>query len=206
MGEWHHPLQRPSLPLRCRLPTTHVHPHPPIHPSIPINVTPATSSAVSSSAIWQQVVRQSIRRRSIDGHAIFLQPPGRHWRRDHPPPPSPAAGPRRSRGHLPRPLLRRRSHRRRGHGGGAGCRRAAGQGVRIANFPNPPCLCCCWLIDAGYGFSRMKLPTWAEFELGRAPVYWKTSNGLPPSPVSRRRPWISARFPITGDRFFFCWH
>ncbi|KAG2547644.1 protein POST-ILLUMINATION CHLOROPHYLL FLUORESCENCE INCREASE, chloroplastic-like [Panicum virgatum] len=26
------------------------------------------------------------------------------------------------------------------------------------------------------------LPTWAEFELGRAPVYWKTSNGLPPSP------------------------
>ncbi|TVU46311.1 hypothetical protein EJB05_05837 [Eragrostis curvula] len=26
------------------------------------------------------------------------------------------------------------------------------------------------------------LPTWAEFELGRAPVYWKTNNGLPPSP------------------------
>ncbi|XP_062215243.1 protein POST-ILLUMINATION CHLOROPHYLL FLUORESCENCE INCREASE, chloroplastic-like [Phragmites australis] len=28
----------------------------------------------------------------------------------------------------------------------------------------------------------VSLPTWAEFELGRAPVYWKTSNGLPPSP------------------------
>ncbi|CAN6287612.1 unnamed protein product [Urochloa humidicola] len=29
---------------------------------------------------------------------------------------------------------------------------------------------------------EVSLPTWAEFELGRAPVYWKTSNGLPPSP------------------------
>ncbi|AQK64359.1 chloroplast post-illumination chlorophyll fluorescence increase protein [Zea mays] len=28
----------------------------------------------------------------------------------------------------------------------------------------------------------VSLPTWAEFELGRAPVYWKTSNGLPSSP------------------------
>lgn len=26
------------------------------------------------------------------------------------------------------------------------------------------------------------LPTWAEFELGKAPVYWKTMNGLPLSP------------------------
>uniref|UniRef100_A0A7N0TGQ1 PIFI-like Ig-like domain-containing protein n=1 Tax=Kalanchoe fedtschenkoi TaxID=63787 RepID=A0A7N0TGQ1_KALFE len=25
------------------------------------------------------------------------------------------------------------------------------------------------------------LPTWAQFELGRAPVYWKTTNGLPPT-------------------------
>ncbi|CAA2944807.1 uncharacterized LOC107830728 [Olea europaea subsp. europaea] len=25
------------------------------------------------------------------------------------------------------------------------------------------------------------LPTWAEFDLGRAPVYWKTMNGLPPT-------------------------
>ncbi|MQM04896.1 hypothetical protein Taro_037713 [Colocasia esculenta] len=24
------------------------------------------------------------------------------------------------------------------------------------------------------------LPTWAEFDIGRAPVYWKTMNGLPP--------------------------
>jgi hypothetical protein len=32
--------------------------------------------------------------------------------------------------------------------------------------------------------SRVSLPTWAEFELGRAPVFWKTANGLPPSPVS----------------------
>ncbi|KAJ1294676.1 hypothetical protein BS78_01G164100 [Paspalum vaginatum] len=29
---------------------------------------------------------------------------------------------------------------------------------------------------------EVSLPTWAEFELGRAPVYWKTSSGLPPSP------------------------
>ncbi|KAL1292763.1 hypothetical protein HN51_053327 [Arachis hypogaea] len=26
-----------------------------------------------------------------------------------------------------------------------------------------------------------KLPSWAMFELGRAPVYWKTMNGLPPT-------------------------
>lgn len=26
-----------------------------------------------------------------------------------------------------------------------------------------------------------KLPTWAEFDLGRASVYWKTMNGLPPT-------------------------
>ncbi|OVA12996.1 hypothetical protein BVC80_8479g7 [Macleaya cordata] len=25
------------------------------------------------------------------------------------------------------------------------------------------------------------LPTWAEFDLGRAPVFWKTMNGLPPT-------------------------
>ncbi|KAK9098722.1 hypothetical protein Syun_025767 [Stephania yunnanensis] len=25
------------------------------------------------------------------------------------------------------------------------------------------------------------LPTWAEFDLGKAPVYWKTMNGLPPT-------------------------
>lgn len=29
---------------------------------------------------------------------------------------------------------------------------------------------------------EVKLPTWAEFELGKAPVYWKTTNGLPPAP------------------------
>ncbi|CBI36334.3 hypothetical protein VitviT2T_013660 [Vitis vinifera] len=28
---------------------------------------------------------------------------------------------------------------------------------------------------------EVKLPSWAMFELGRAPVYWKTMNGLPPS-------------------------
>ncbi|KAL0717266.1 hypothetical protein Bca4012_066588 [Brassica carinata] len=26
-----------------------------------------------------------------------------------------------------------------------------------------------------------KLPSWAMFEMGRAPVYWKTMNGLPPT-------------------------
>ncbi|CAN1330986.1 hypothetical protein LINPERPRIM_LOCUS35168 [Linum perenne] len=25
------------------------------------------------------------------------------------------------------------------------------------------------------------LPSWAKFEIGKAPVYWKTTNGLPPS-------------------------
>ncbi|KAJ0972617.1 hypothetical protein J5N97_020576 [Dioscorea zingiberensis] len=25
------------------------------------------------------------------------------------------------------------------------------------------------------------LPTWSDFDLGRSPIYWKTSNGLPPS-------------------------
>lgn len=27
---------------------------------------------------------------------------------------------------------------------------------------------------------EITLPSWAQFELGRAPVYWKTMNGLPP--------------------------
>lgn len=31
------------------------------------------------------------------------------------------------------------------------------------------------------------LPTWAEFELGRAPVYWKTMNGLPPTSGEKLR-------------------
>ncbi|KAG5523305.1 hypothetical protein RHGRI_035200 [Rhododendron griersonianum] len=31
------------------------------------------------------------------------------------------------------------------------------------------------------------LPTWAEFEFGRAPVYWKTMNGLPPTSGERLR-------------------
>jgi hypothetical protein len=39
-------------------------------------------------------------------------------------------------------------------------------------------------------FYRVSLPTWSEFELGRAPVFWKTSNGLPPSPVRSRNPAI----------------
>ncbi|KAI4325251.1 hypothetical protein MLD38_030665 [Melastoma candidum] len=30
-------------------------------------------------------------------------------------------------------------------------------------------------------FARYTLPSWAMFELGRAPVYWKTVNGLPPT-------------------------
>ncbi|KAH0449143.1 hypothetical protein IEQ34_022943 [Dendrobium chrysotoxum] len=28
---------------------------------------------------------------------------------------------------------------------------------------------------------KFSLPSWAEFELGRAPVFWKTMNGLPPT-------------------------
>ncbi|XP_019445179.1 PREDICTED: uncharacterized protein LOC109348994 [Lupinus angustifolius] len=28
---------------------------------------------------------------------------------------------------------------------------------------------------------EFKLPSWAMFEIGRAPVYWKTMNGLPPT-------------------------
>lgn len=31
---------------------------------------------------------------------------------------------------------------------------------------------------------RSVLPSWADFDIGRAPVYWKTMNGLPPSSVS----------------------
>lgn len=31
------------------------------------------------------------------------------------------------------------------------------------------------------------LPTWAEFELGMAPVFWKTMNGLPPTAGERLR-------------------
>ncbi|KAK6912223.1 hypothetical protein RJ641_024316 [Dillenia turbinata] len=31
------------------------------------------------------------------------------------------------------------------------------------------------------------LPTWAEFDLGRAPVYWKTVNGLPPTAGEKLR-------------------
>ncbi|CAO2815244.1 unnamed protein product [Amaranthus hypochondriacus] len=31
------------------------------------------------------------------------------------------------------------------------------------------------------------LPTWAEFELGIAPVYWKTMNGLPPTAGEKLR-------------------
>lgn len=31
---------------------------------------------------------------------------------------------------------------------------------------------------------RYKLPSWAMFELGKAPVFWKTMNGLPPTAVS----------------------
>ncbi|XP_059642575.1 protein POST-ILLUMINATION CHLOROPHYLL FLUORESCENCE INCREASE, chloroplastic [Cornus florida] len=32
---------------------------------------------------------------------------------------------------------------------------------------------------------EFSLPTWAEFDLGRAPVYWKTMNGLPPTSGER---------------------
>lgn len=31
---------------------------------------------------------------------------------------------------------------------------------------------------------RYSLPTWADFEMGLATVYWETSNGLPPTSVS----------------------
>ncbi|KAK2974414.1 hypothetical protein RJ640_021270 [Escallonia rubra] len=30
-------------------------------------------------------------------------------------------------------------------------------------------------------YKEFLLPTWAEFDLGRAPIYWKTMNGLPPT-------------------------
>uniref|UniRef100_A0A5B7BC67 PIFI-like Ig-like domain-containing protein n=1 Tax=Davidia involucrata TaxID=16924 RepID=A0A5B7BC67_DAVIN len=32
---------------------------------------------------------------------------------------------------------------------------------------------------------EFSLPSWAEFDLGRAPVYWKTMNGLPPTSGER---------------------
>jgi hypothetical protein len=31
---------------------------------------------------------------------------------------------------------------------------------------------------------RYTLPTWADFEMGRYPVYWDTENGRPPTAVS----------------------
>ncbi|PSR96070.1 Ribulose bisphosphate carboxylase/oxygenase [Actinidia chinensis var. chinensis] len=34
---------------------------------------------------------------------------------------------------------------------------------------------------------EFSLPTWAEFDIGRAPVYWKTMNGLPPTSGERLR-------------------
>ncbi|GAB4842083.1 hypothetical protein Ancab_012043 [Ancistrocladus abbreviatus] len=34
---------------------------------------------------------------------------------------------------------------------------------------------------------EFSLPTWADFELGRAPVYWKTMNGLPPTSGEKLR-------------------
>lgn len=40
-------------------------------------------------------------------------------------------------------------------------------------------------------FGRYKLPSWATFEMGIAPVYWKTMNGLPPTAVS-----FSNHFPM----------
>ncbi|KAJ0074853.1 hypothetical protein Patl1_34534 [Pistacia atlantica] len=35
----------------------------------------------------------------------------------------------------------------------------------------------CYLYTSRFRYTR---PSWAMFELGRAPVYWKTMNGLPP--------------------------
>ncbi|KAK9690395.1 hypothetical protein RND81_09G124900 [Saponaria officinalis] len=34
---------------------------------------------------------------------------------------------------------------------------------------------------------EFELPTWAEFEFGTAPVYWKTMNGLPPTAGEKLR-------------------
>ncbi|GFZ11847.1 post-illumination chlorophyll fluorescence increase [Actinidia rufa] len=34
---------------------------------------------------------------------------------------------------------------------------------------------------------EFSLPTWAEFDIGRSPVYWKTMNGLPPTSGERLR-------------------
>ena len=41
-------------------------------------------------------------------------------------------------------------------------------------------------IDVFTSLSRYVLPSWAEFDLGRSPVYWKTMNGLPPTAVRKR--------------------
>ncbi|KAL6884503.1 hypothetical protein ACP4OV_010439 [Aristida adscensionis] len=75
--------------------------------------------------------------------------------------------------------LQRRSHRRGGGaraGGAAVCGRSSSTAIRAAaattTAPAAPV----------QQDKEVSLPTWAEFELGRAPVYWKTANGLPPSP------------------------
>ncbi|CAN6298654.1 unnamed protein product [Urochloa humidicola] len=54
------------------------------------------------------------------------------------------------------------------------CRRSSSASVRAAATTAPAAV--------EQQNKEVSLPTWAEFELGRAPVYWKTSNGLPPSP------------------------
>ncbi|KAL3840980.1 hypothetical protein ACJIZ3_025571 [Penstemon smallii] len=47
------------------------------------------------------------------------------------------------------------------------------------------------------------LPTWAEFDLGRAPVYWKTMNGLPPTAGQRLKIFYNpaAKKLVPNDNF-----
>ncbi|CAN1330984.1 Protein POST-ILLUMINATION CHLOROPHYLL FLUORESCENCE INCREASE, chloroplastic [Linum perenne] len=37
------------------------------------------------------------------------------------------------------------------------------------------------IVAAPVTVEEYALPSWAKFEIGKAPVYWKTTNGLPPS-------------------------
>lgn len=41
--------------------------------------------------------------------------------------------------------------------------------------------------------NEVSLPSWADFELGRAPVYWKTMNGLPPTAGEKLRIFYNPR-------------
>ncbi|KAL6599584.1 hypothetical protein ACP70R_045721 [Stipagrostis hirtigluma subsp. patula] len=72
--------------------------------------------------------------------------------------------------------IHRRGHRRAARAGATVCRSSSAT-VRAAAAATATATPAAVQQD-----KEVSLPTWADFELGRAPVFWKTYNGLPPSP------------------------